>query len=1037
VLLGRVLRIIAGVLATFVVVLVLGVGLLSWRLSQGPLSLDFLTPRIERALSDAEARVDIKDTVLVWAGWRNNFDIRIRGVRMLLPDGRATLELPEMGVELSLHALLVHRLIAPAALEVIGARLVVVRAADGTWRFRGPGARDAAPSAVPFVLDDLLAPPDPTTSLGYLTSASAVDATVTIVDEASGHSFVARNAQLEVERADDGVRAELSAVLDLADRSTTLSATGHYAASSKALALAVDFANFDPASAAVALPELGALAGVDVPLAGRVDLAFDPEFRLTQAGLHMAGENGHLAAATYGLPQDAPVRHLRLEGRVFEGLSAVEIGDAEVDLGGPVISLNGHMTGADARPHLAGTVTIRNLAADDVQRLWSTGLAPRARAWLTENEVGGRLDEAHADVSASAPSLRGPWAIEEVQGAFAVTGAEVNYLAPLPHIRNLAAEGKFTRSRVDIAISGGELGDLRVGAASVALTALDTDDPAAELEMPVSGPLRQGLELIDSPPLGELKKAGLKPADFSGDMALRLTLKLPLTSGMSADQVEFHVTGRIRTLAIAHPALGQDLTKGDVELAVDKSGMDISGRAALGPIPADIEFHRSFAAAGPVVGRAKVGARIASPADLAAFGVDLSPYADGPTSLTAVYVERRDGRGEVTVDAKLDEAALKIAQLDWHKPVGQPAAAHAALRIGGGKAVEIPEFSFTSGDPAAGGIAVRGRATLSADGRSLTTLELDSLKVGLTDVHGTVSRSPAGTSVTLAGRSLNIGPLRQTDQTPSDAGGTPIKLDLRVDRLYSDADHWLARLRFAAERGAARWERADLSAESTDAEHRPGQATIKLHTLHDGRQTLDVTIEDAGAFLDDLGLTPPEFVGGRLEVHAATDTARAGRPLAGHAHMTSYRIVRAPVLARVLSVALLTGILDSLSGPGIRFAQFDADFAYFGPRIEIEDAHTAGAAVGVSAAGTIDLDASALDVKGTIVPAYALNSLPGKIPLIGQLLTAGSRGVFATNYAVSGPVSDPQISVNAASTLAPSFLRHLFGASAAKSSAGH
>jgi len=47
-------------------------GIAVWQLSAGPISLAFLTPYIERALSPADGRfrVKIHDTVLTWAGWR-------------------------------------------------------------------------------------------------------------------------------------------------------------------------------------------------------------------------------------------------------------------------------------------------------------------------------------------------------------------------------------------------------------------------------------------------------------------------------------------------------------------------------------------------------------------------------------------------------------------------------------------------------------------------------------------------------------------------------------------------------------------------------------------------------------------------------------------------------------------------------------------------------------------------------------------------------------------------------------------------------
>ena len=57
------------------------------------------------------------------------------------------------------------------------------------------------------------------------------------------------------------------------------------------------------------------------------------------------------------------------------------------------------------------------------------------------------------------------------------------------------------------------------------------------------------------------------------------------------------------------------------------------------------------------------------------------------------------------------------------------------------------------------------------------------------------------------------------------------------------------------------------------------------------------------------------------------------------------------------------------------------------------------------------------------------NSVAGRIPVLGDLLTGGEEGggVFAANYTATGPVESPDISVNPLSALAPGFLRNLFG----------
>ena len=73
----------------------------------------------------------------------------------------------------------------------------------------------------------------------------------------------------------------------------------------------------------------------------------------------------------------------------------------------------------------------------------------------------------------------------------------------------------------------------------------------------------------------------------------------------------------------------------------------------------------------------------------------------------------------------------------------------------------------------------------------------------------------------------------------------------------------------------------------------------------------------------------------------------------------------------------------------------------------------------------------AVDLNGTIVPAYTINSLIGKVPVLGPLLTGEKGGgIFAASYKIKGPVDKPEMVANPLSALAPGFLRKLLGGGA-------
>jgi len=76
----------------------------------------------------------------------------------------------------------------------------------------------------------------------------------------------------------------------------------------------------------------------------------------------------------------------------------------------------------------------------------------------------------------------------------------------------------------------------------------------------------------------------------------------------------------------------------------------------------------------------------------------------------------------------------------------------------------------------------------------------------------------------------------------------------------------------------------------------------------------------------------------------------------------------------------------------------------------------------------LNLSMKTAKLRGTLVPAYSINSVLGDIPLIGRIFTGEKGGgVFAATYEFSGNLSEPNIFVNPLAALAPGFLRGLIG----------
>ena len=128
----------------------------------------------------------------------------------------------------------------------------------------------------------------------------------------------------------------------------------------------------------------------------------------------------------------------------------------------------------------------------------------------------------------------------------------------------------------------------------------------------------------------------------------------------------------------------------------------------------------------------------------------------------------------------------------------------------------------------------------------------------------------------------------------------------------------------------------------------------------------------------------------------------------------------------MLQAVSILGIVDAIRGKNIVFDEIQIPFE-FAPEGEfkLSDAYAASSNIGVTFKGIINLDA--LDLEGAVIPAYAVNSLPGKIPLIGALFREGEGGgLISVKYSVTGPLSNPEVEFHPLSSIAPGALGYIF-----------
>lgn len=118
-------------------------------------------------------------------------------------------------------------------------------------------------------------------------------------------------------------------------------------------------------------------------------------------------------------------------------------------------------------------------------------------------------------------------------------------------------------------------------------------------------------------------------------------------------------------------------------------------------------------------------------------------------------------------------------------------------------------------------------------------------------------------------------------------------------------------------------------------------------------------------------------------------TAQLGADgVSGKAVAQHLHVVNAPVAAQILSAGSFTGLNDLMVGEGIQLTGLDAGFTLKDGVFTIIDGRATGPAVGVTLNGAIDLRAHEAKLSGAVAPVYGVNSMLGNIPLIGDVFVS-------------------------------------------------
>lgn len=777
-------------------------------------------------------------------------------------------------------------------------------------------------------------------------------------------------------------------------------------------------------------PELQQLSQLQTKISGTFSLIARRDGFLEHAEIDLTGSAGVLSAPDSGLPEIA-FRSASLRGWVEDNLDVVVVDDLTLDvLEDTSVAVTGSAIsdGETYALDVGGEVLSVNIS--DVFGLWPDGIGNDAKDWLEPNLPTAYVPKAEISLLASIP-INDLAAVElqSVDGGMVIENAEVHYRRPLPPVTGISGTATFGADWFKIQTSGGAVeGGLVLQDGSVHLTDLGGYD-YAEISIKVQTPLTSALELLDRDPFRLISKLDLDPQSMRGSGVVDTYFAFPLSKTLTTDEMVYRATARVTDVEMDDAPLDTQLTDGTIDLWVDNDGMDVSGAVQMNRIPALVVWRESFQDTVPVRSQYSVQATL-SERQLRDIVLDTQGMATGLFGVSLEYSSFRNGSNIIDIKADLRRSALKADLLPWEKKRGVPGNLDLTMRFEDDGPIEFDSVRLVAPE-----FSANGTMLFAPQFDRFVSARIESLVFPGGGGAGTVEMDEAGRyTINLQGDSIDVAHFLDDDgrrESPAERAENPgpqYALNAAFKNVTAGPVRRLSDVSLAMAHDGVNLEKLSLQSRVDDG----GNLVIQFEPAEAG-QTLEISADNAGRAMAALDWTQ-RVEGGTLLVQGARPSADA--PLNGTVQIEDFTLVNAPVLAKMLEFMSLTGIVSALGQQGLDFTRLDGQFTFQDGYLNFERAKAYGNSIAVTATGFVDTDSSFVELSGTIIPAYTFNRVLGAIPVIGDILAGDDGGILAANYAVKGPLEDPETSVNPLSALAPGILRRIFSAGTGDSSAG-
>jgi hypothetical protein len=857
---------------------------------------------------------------------------------------------------------------------------------------------------------------------------------------------------ISLERNDDLITASTILDVSLGDVPAKVNVGAELYPEKEELNLTLGFSELVPRDLVGYLQLSDFFTSLDFPFSLEVDLALDTQNGLKQAEFVTQIDKGEIYHPSL-FPERGKVEY----GTILAHYDAAEqvfiLDQIELSLGNPLVNGNGiiYWLDGEAAPGVRLNASLERATIPEVLSYWPIARKPDGtekggRAWVSQHMIGGAAQKARfkLDIPPDGKSTLKDQSPYEL--TFSFDDIDTHFMKTMPPVRGAKGHARLTERDLDIMITEGTLVGMPVRKVTGKLSNLTSRVKSyGDFSFDLDGEIQEILTLINNPPLNVPDKLKLDIERFDGKASVTAKIGTPLYISESSGETVYDVVANLSEFSVNDILDGEGVRNAEAVMHVTPETITAEGKARLNGVWADFTWNEDLIGGrdNPDLQTTIIKASGATDQKgLAALNVAVSDYLDGNIQFTTTLKGRNFAFSDIDFQADTTPAKLMISQLAWSKPPETPATIEGKVRLSENKLHLSPlllkgEDIEASGEFQWIGDDIKGRFTAEKLGENAFTAELDLPANNITKVG--IIASKLDLRPFLNGID-SIDPEVLTDLEPIEAilaaseNQKPAEMGQMVDVSIKSAELILLNgeavenMNFkgriianepyeASVTATMKGSGADLSLNLTPVKDTKNTPTNQRFTMESS---------DGGAIMRGLGVFP-HLKGGDFELDVASIGWESTWRMQGKAKMKNTLLVNKETLGDKVTEGALDGLEDYVGNNGLSLDVVDVPFIFDRGLLDLNGLKANGGSIGMTMEGQLHTQNGKINMNGVIVPAYGLNSLLGRIPLIGTIFSGGEgKGLFGFTYRIKGATDNPNVEVSALSGIAPGFLRGIF-----------